>query len=288
MQPITISAALLAALPAAMAGSAIVVNNCASNVNVWTADTERGQLGPDVIKKNGGTWSEEYYMVGDGSSNHGGVSLKLSTTDSCEGAITQYEYTLSSDGSPDLWYDISNVNCKGEACPFYTDGFYLDAPTAVDCGPLTALCDAVYNLFNDDTATHGTESTNDLTLYLCGKDGSSSSVEVESETESSTVFSSSAATSFTITPTSAYVTPSSTQSPTTLITSTPAALVQVENFVSNDEDKEEQAAEVYTQIVTEYATAVVTTTTWAKRTEVPHAHLHRREHQHHGHPHFRK
>ncbi|KAH7053074.1 hypothetical protein B0J12DRAFT_44221 [Macrophomina phaseolina] len=160
MQPITVSAALLAALPAVMAtGKAIVINNCDEDVNVWTADTERGQLGPETIKGSGGKWSEAYYMVGDGSSSNGGVSIKLSTTDSCEGPITQYEYTYSSSGTPNLWYDISNVNCKGDACPFYTGGFYLDADISVDCGPLTFLCDAVYNLWNDDKATHGTEAT---------------------------------------------------------------------------------------------------------------------------------
>ncbi|KAL1632968.1 hypothetical protein SLS56_003254 [Neofusicoccum ribis] len=285
MQAITISAALLAAVPAVLAtGSAIVINNCDSDVNVWTADTERGQLGPDSIKANGGQWSEKYYMVGDGSSTNGGVSIKLSTTDSCTGAITQYEYTYSSSGEPDLWYDISNVNCKGDACPFYVGGFYLDATTPVDCGPLTALCDAVYNLFNDDHATHGTESSDDLTLYLCGKDGSSSSIEVSTQESSSTAYTSSSATSIVVTPSSTYVAPSSTQTPTTLVTSTPVAQVQVESFVSNDDDNEE-GGNIITEIVTQYATAVVTE--YAKRTAIPHAH-HRREHRHHGHPHMRK
>ncbi|OJD31708.1 bys1 family protein [Diplodia corticola] len=287
MQTITVSAALLAALPSVMAvGKAVVVNNCDEAVNVWTADTERGQLGPESLKA-GGTWSEEYHMVGDGSSTNGGVSIKLSTTDSCEGAITQYEYTYSSSGDPDLWYDISNVNCKGDACPFYTGGFYLDASTPVDCGPLTALCDAVYNLWNDDKATHGTESTSDTTLYLCGKDGDSSSIEVSTESASSTVYSSSYATSIAVTPTSSYVAPSSTQTPTTLVTSTPAAQVQIESFVGGDvkEEAVEEGGNIVTEIVTQYATAVVTE--YAKRTAAPHAH-HRREHHHHGHPHYRK
>lgn len=286
MQPVTVTAALLAALPAVMAtGNAVVINNCDEDVNVWTADTERGQLGPEVVSGKGGKWSEKYYMVGDGSSNNGGVSIKLSTTDSCEGAITQYEYTYSSSGEPDLWYDISNVNCKGDACPFYTGGFYLDADTSVDCGPLTLLCDAVYNLWNDDKATHGTESSRDTTLYLCGKDGSSSSVEVSTEVASSTAWTSSYSTSIAITPTSTYVAPSSTQTPTTLITSTPAAQVQIESFVSGDENEAEEGGNIITEVVTQYATAVVTQ--WAKRSPEPHAH-HRREHRHHGHPHLRK
>ncbi|EKG10297.1 hypothetical protein MPH_12577 [Macrophomina phaseolina MS6] len=267
-------------------GKAIVINNCDEDVNVWTADTERGQLGPETIKGSGGKWSEAYYMVGDGSSSNGGVSIKLSTTDSCEGPITQYEYTYSSSGTPNLWYDISNVNCKGDACPFYTGGFYLDADISVDCGPLTFLCDAVYNLWNDDKATHGTEATKDTTLYLCGKDGSSSSVEISTEKSSSTAWTSSFSTSIEITPTSTYVAPSSTQTPTTLITSTPAAQVQVESFVGSD-DTEEEGGNIVTEIVTAYATAVVTQ--WQKRepTALPHAH-HRREHRHHGHPHMRK
>ncbi|KAK7541783.1 hypothetical protein IWX46DRAFT_173347 [Phyllosticta citricarpa] len=166
----TVAAALLAVAPIASAGSAGVINNCHYDVNLWTADTERGQKGPFSLPA-GETWSEEYYMVGTGASLNGGVSIKLSTSDDCEGAITQFEYTYSSDGSPDLWYDISNVNCKGTACPFFVDGFYLDGPTKVSCGPATAVCDAVYNVWNDDTATHGTSSNKDLTLYLCGEDG---------------------------------------------------------------------------------------------------------------------
>ncbi|KAK0638043.1 Antigenic thaumatin-like protein [Lasiodiplodia hormozganensis] len=282
---ISVSAALLAALPSVMAvGKAIVINNCDSAVNVWTADTERGQLGPDSLKA-GGQWSEEYHMVGDGSASNGGVSIKLSTTDSCEGAITQYEYTYSSSGEPDLWYDISNVNCKGEACPFYVGGFYLEADTPVDCGPLTALCDAVYNLWNDDKATHGTESSKDTTLYLCGKDGSSSSVEISTEESSSTAFTSYSSTSFEVTPTPTYAA-SSTQIPTTLVTSTPVAQVQVESFVGDVKAAAvEEEENIITEVVTEYATAVVTQ--WAKRSPEPHAH-HRREHRHHGHPHYRK
>ncbi|KAK7553118.1 hypothetical protein JOL62DRAFT_104693 [Phyllosticta paracitricarpa] len=169
----TVAAALLAVAPIASAGSAGVINNCHYDVNLWTADTERGQKGPFSLPA-GETWSEEYYMVGTGASLNGGVSIKLSTSDDCEGAITQFEYTYSSDGSPDLWYDISNVNCKGTACPFFVDGFYLDGPTKVSCGPATAVCDAVYNVWNDDTATHGTSSNKDLTLYLCGEDGKTS------------------------------------------------------------------------------------------------------------------
>ncbi|KAF2092247.1 hypothetical protein K490DRAFT_53385 [Saccharata proteae CBS 121410] len=293
MKSNTIAAALLAAVPAAIAGKATVVNNCDSDVHLWTADTQRGQLGPHSLSANGGDWSEAYYMVGDGDSSDGGVSIKLTTDDDCDGAITQFEYTLSESGSPDLWYDISNVNCKGDSCPFYVGGFYLAAPIAVDCGPLTLLCDAVYNLFNDDKATHGTDSDEDLTLYLCGKDGSSSTTEVSTSYYSSTT----AWTSYETISTPAY-TPAATSTPaysstpvytpSTMITATPSSAAPV--VAAEVEASSEVEGEIVTEIVTEYATAVVTA--WAHpaaRSAIPHAHARRHEHhQHAGHPHWRK
>lgn len=283
MQSITFAAAILAALPLASAGKATVINNCDSGVNLWTADTSRGQKGPHSVSA-GGKWSEEYYMVGDGDASNGGVSIKLTTGNDCEGSITQFEYTYSASGSPNLWYDISNVNCKGDACPFYSGGFLLDGPTPVDCGPLTLVCDKVYNLWNDDLATHGMTSDEDLVLYLCGKDGGSVGSSA-SASASQSVASSSAVVS---TPTSAAATTPATStyvSPSTMITATPsspAADVAVANVVSTEADGE-IVTEVVTEYATEYATAVVTQ--WAKRSPEPH--VHRRAHQH-NHPHWRK
>ncbi|KAF2145203.1 uncharacterized protein K452DRAFT_284598 [Aplosporella prunicola CBS 121167] len=279
MQSITFAAAILAALPLASAGKATVINNCDSGVNLWTADTSRGQKGPHSVSA-GGKWSEEYYMVGDGDASNGGVSIKLTTGNDCEGSITQFEYTYSASGSPNLWYDISNVNCKGDACPFYSGGFLLDGPTPVDCGPLTLVCDKVYNLWNDDLATHGMTSDEDLVLYLCGKDGGSAGSSASQSVASSSVAVSTPTSAAATTPaTSTYV------SPSTMITATPsspAADVAVANVVSTEEDGE-VVTEVVTEYATEYATAVVTQ--WAKRSPEPH--VHRRAHQH-NHPHWRK
>ncbi|KAK8185641.1 hypothetical protein BC567DRAFT_826 [Phyllosticta citribraziliensis] len=280
----TVAAALLAAAPIASAGSAGVKNNCDYDVHLWTADTERGQRGPEILS-SGGSWNEEYYMVGSGASLNGGVSIKLATTDSCEGAITQFEYTYSSDGSPDLWYDISNVNCQGTECPFYLDGFHLDAPTTVTCGPATVKCDAVYNVWNDDTATHGTTSSKDLTLYLCGEDGESSNSTnydtTSSAAPSSTYYavSSSAYTPIVISTTSATPTP------------TPAVEISANIEVANVQPTSVTPSvvnEIVTEIQTEYATAYATV--WAKRSPAPEPHLHhvRGEHHQHGHPHWRK
>ncbi|KAK8244467.1 hypothetical protein IWZ00DRAFT_498258 [Phyllosticta capitalensis] len=282
----TVAAALLAAAPIASAGSAGVINNCDYDVNLWTADTERGQKGPHSLSA-GGSWSEEYYMVGSGSSTNGGVSIKLSTSDSCEGSITQFEYTYSSDGSPDLWYDISNVNCKGDACPFYLDGFYLDAPTTVNCGPLTAVCDAVYNEWNDDTATHGTTSSKDLTLYLCGEDGKTSN-STNYDTTSSAAPSSTyyAVSSSVSTPATSFAVLTSSATPTPTPAIDLSANIQVANVEPVSSAPPSSVNIVVTQIETEYATAYATV--WAKRSPAPEPHMHHAREHHHGHPHWRK
>lgn len=170
-------AALAMSGSVAAVGKAIINNKCDFDVYMWHVDSDHSDSSPTVISAGSGTYSETYKTC-----SSGGVSLKLSNSSTITGStITQYEYTL---GPEMLWYDLSNVNCAGTACPFQPYGMTLTPSSdcaVVTCpgGPLS--CKAAYTLFDDDWASHGCATSVDLTLELCTTStGSSSSDDSDS------------------------------------------------------------------------------------------------------------
>jgi hypothetical protein len=168
MQILTVAiAALSIVAPVAAVGNALVYNLCAFDVSLWSVSADTKELTENVIKP-GGNYSEAYQIP-----SVGGVSLKISDTDSVAGPITQFEYTL--DGL--IWYDISNVNCDGEQCPFEKYGMYLhggkDCPTR-SCLGGEVTCKGAYTISTDNWNTLSCDATDDISLYLCATSGPSS------------------------------------------------------------------------------------------------------------------
>jgi pyruvate/2-oxoglutarate dehydrogenase complex dihydrolipoamide acyltransferase (E2) component len=166
MQLLATIAALAVAASTAEAASANIYNYCSYDTYLWAVDASRNPSSPTVIKA-GGTYSEPYSTPATG-----GVSLKLSTTQSMV-TVTQFEYTLAGGF---IWYDGSNVNCAGDACPFVTHGLYMSTsnpscPTRT-CAPGEAPCTGFYTLYNDDVNSLSCDPSADISLYLCSNSAS--------------------------------------------------------------------------------------------------------------------
>jgi hypothetical protein len=161
----TTALVLLGARTVAAVGNAFIFNACSANVTVWsvTADTDDLTKVMHVLEP-GMNYTEEYQLP-----SVGGVSLKLATDGKCEGPITQFEYTL--DGN--IWYDVSNVDCVGDACPFANHGMYLESgkgcPTR-SCRAGEVPCSGAYTVYNDDWNSLACDSKDDISLYLCASE----------------------------------------------------------------------------------------------------------------------
>lgn len=146
-------------------GSAIVQNNCGFPIYLWPVDAQRNPS-TSITVAAGGQYSEQYHTP-----SSGGVSIKLSTTNSLASKVTQFEYTVQSYASnPFLWYDGSNVDCTGAECPFYNYGINLKAsdsscPTR-DC-PVGQVCSGFYTLWNDDINTLSCNQDANVIMTLC-------------------------------------------------------------------------------------------------------------------------
>jgi len=113
------------------------------------------------------SWSAPYQTP-----STGGVSLKLNTNQTCEGPISQFEYTLTSEF---IWGDMSNVNCQDQDCPFAPYGWYLtmgssDCPTR-SCAAGASVCTGAYNAYNDDINTLSCDPSSNIALFLCTSTG---------------------------------------------------------------------------------------------------------------------
>jgi len=160
MQYFTVVSAVLALATGVAASSASVHNDCKEDVYLWSVSSDKtSQM---ITIAPGSDYSETYQTP-----SVGGVSLKLNLNQTCDGSISQFEYTLAG-GS--IWYDMSNVNCVGEACPFAPYGWYLnsgkDCPTR-SCDAGADVCTGAYNAYNDDVNTLSCADTSDISLYLC-------------------------------------------------------------------------------------------------------------------------
>ncbi|MCJ1292559.1 hypothetical protein MMC34_004110 [Xylographa carneopallida] len=151
-------AAVLAFASTAQASSAIVNNECAFPVYLWSVGDSSSEM--VTIEPYGTPYTEEYQT----RSNGAGISIKISTVLESELVITQFEYTLN---GTSLWYDVSNVN----GFPFSDDGLAL-VPSESSCREVTCpagegSCHAAYTLPEDNWATAECDSTTDLTMTLC-------------------------------------------------------------------------------------------------------------------------
>lgn len=154
------AAVLLALAPSVLAvGTATVLNNCGYDVYYAAID---GTYENMSLLPSGG-YSASY------SEQDVGVSIKLATTDSLTGPITQFEYTWSGDS---IFYDVSNIN----GYPFSSGGLEVvpsmtndpSNPTCVDinCPAGDSVCTAAYNQ-PDDTATMVCNQDSNIVLTLC-------------------------------------------------------------------------------------------------------------------------
>ena len=168
-------------------GTAQIINRCRFPVYITSVQVDSS---PVYALEPGDRYSEEYEFMSAPNAATGynatvGVSMKV-TRDSRVGqnsegqiqvfdsaALTQFEYTYDPtlQPGPDLYYDISAIN---DATPWqfcqwgmilYTDD--LACPTISCPSDCLEPCSAVYNVWNENSATHGCYSYVDLTLELC-------------------------------------------------------------------------------------------------------------------------
>lgn len=121
--------------PRASLGKAIINNNCAYDLWMWSIDQT---FASSAIKISAGTtYSEPARSSCEGC----GTSMKISTTSSITaGAHTQFEYSVA---AGQIWYDISFVDCASgndaSKCPGHKDGLSMrtsdSSCTAVTCKP---------------------------------------------------------------------------------------------------------------------------------------------------------
>jgi hypothetical protein len=170
------AAVLLALAPSVMAmGSATVINNC--GYPIFYAPV--GQNTSPGMSQMQGSYSQQYSQPGNG------YSIKLSPSSS--GQVTQFEFTLGSDGK--INYDLSNIDGN----PFAAGGMRVEPSMAgdssnpscqvIDCPAGASTCTAAYNQ-PDDVRTHVCSDQADLVLTMC-PGGSGSSTPTTSEPASS-------------------------------------------------------------------------------------------------------
>jgi len=181
------AAVLLAALAStASAGKAIIQNSCSFPVYLSSVSNVAGPT--QELAANGGTYSEDWRS----NPNGGGISIKIAS-DSSFSQVTQFEYTLE---SPDLWYDLSNIN----GYPFEQWGVSIipsdSSCNEVICPAGVSLCAAAYNTPTEDWATAMCYSASDMVVLLC------SGAKDTSDTSPSSLTSTVAATSTKATSTS--------------------------------------------------------------------------------------
>jgi len=177
---ITGAAALLAFAPSVLAaGTASVTNMC--SYSVWYASISGTAEGMTELAP-GGSMSE-------GFGSESGTSIKLATSDSLSGPISQFEITPSG-GS--IFYDLSNIN----GYPFASGGVTVSPsmendPSFPTCVPIVcpagaSVCSAAYNQPNDvDTMVCDINSS--LSLVLCSGSSSKRDVHVHSKSHSRSI-----------------------------------------------------------------------------------------------------
>ncbi|KAJ5108332.1 hypothetical protein N7456_005007 [Penicillium angulare] len=140
-------------------GGLQIVNNMDSTVYLWTTSDSSGDM--QSITSGGGTHSESW----ETNSNGGGISIKLSTSES-EDSVLQFEYTQETDDT--LYWDLSSINLDSSS-DFIKSGFAVtisdDSCTAASCSAGDSDCLASYQQPDDvDTNSCSTSASYTLTL----------------------------------------------------------------------------------------------------------------------------
>ncbi|KAF2642247.1 hypothetical protein P280DRAFT_505726 [Massarina eburnea CBS 473.64] len=163
-----VAAALSALVSSAIAGNAIIQNNCDYPLYMeqWVGGASKSST--NIVA--GGKHSAKLV---EGSQS---VALKLARDKARLWAhgVTQFEYSVSDR----LWYDVSFIDCvngkDGSQCPGWAGGVKLSATggqcAVAECTP-GAYCDQqAYFVFNNDKATKSClkgEKSGDIHFTLC-------------------------------------------------------------------------------------------------------------------------
>lgn len=109
-------------------GNVQIINNLDKDVYLWSTAAESGDM--QTMTSGGGHYSEKWGT----NSNGGGISIKLSTSESRD-SVLQFEYTQ--DGEK-LFWDLSSINMDSSS-DFVKAGF---SATPSDSSCPSASCDA--------------------------------------------------------------------------------------------------------------------------------------------------
>ncbi|KAJ5084137.1 hypothetical protein NUU61_008716 [Penicillium alfredii] len=126
-----------------------IINNLSDDIYLWTVtDTPGDQKTLSKGNSHSETWQT--------NSNGGGVSIKLSTSDSKD-SVLQFEYTQDGDT---LYWDLSSINLNKDSS-FVTQGFKV---TTDDDSCKTAQCDA-----GDSNCAASYQHPDDVNTNSCRK-----------------------------------------------------------------------------------------------------------------------
>lgn len=152
----SVLAATAAALPhrvrdTSSSGNVQFVNNMGSDVYLWTTSSDSGNM--QTLSSGGGTYSENWQT----NSNGGGISIKLSTTQT-EDSVLQFEYTVDSDT---LYWDLSSINLDSSS-DFIKSGFSVK-PSDSSCQ--SATCEP-----GDTNCAESYQHPDDVNTLSCSVD----------------------------------------------------------------------------------------------------------------------
>jgi hypothetical protein len=161
--------------------TAHVINSCLFPIFLKSVDGNHPDSQRAIRVESGATWSEHYKQPWDARTNDiAGVSIKISRDEwnfrdspAEAGVITQFEYTFKNDGK--IWYDGSNVNCRGRNCPFYDYGVRIFANRDAHpdwcmqphCTPGECNPNHFYKNFNDDVSTKSCDANANIYFNAC-------------------------------------------------------------------------------------------------------------------------
>jgi hypothetical protein len=138
-------------------GSLQIVNNLDTNVYLWTTSSDAGSM---KTLSTGGDYSEDWVT----NSNGGGISIKMSTSES-EDSVLQFEYTQDGDT---LYWDMSSIDLDSTS-EFVKSGFTVlpsdSSCKTVSCAAGDADCKDAYQL-PDDVNTYSCSLSAGFTLTL--------------------------------------------------------------------------------------------------------------------------
>ncbi|KAL5365799.1 hypothetical protein BJX96DRAFT_159774 [Aspergillus floccosus] len=139
-------------------GSVQIVNNMGSTVYLWTTSATSGDM--QTLTSGGGTYSEKWAT----NSNGGGISIKMSTSES-QDSVLQFEYTEDGDK---LYWDLSSINLDSDS-EFVKSGFSVtpsdSSCSAASCAAGDSNCADSYQ-HPDDTNTNSCSTSAQYTLTL--------------------------------------------------------------------------------------------------------------------------